>query len=106
MKTVLITGVTGFLGWYIALQFSQAGYMVVGIGTRPPENAPRQDLSHYYQLILPSSDLVAIAQQFQPQICIHCAGRASVDLSVNDPAADFQASVAMPRAEVENRYLG
>jgi len=95
MKTVLITGVTGFLGRYIARQFSQAGYVVAGIGTRPPENAPRQDLAHYYQLILPSSDLVAIAKQFQPQICIHCAGRASVELSVSDPASDFQASVAM-----------
>ncbi|CAN1212239.1 dTDP-glucose 4,6-dehydratase 2 [Tumidithrix helvetica PCC 7403] len=95
MKTVLITGVTGFLGRYIARQFSQAGYLVAGIGTRPPENAPQQDLSHYYQLVLPSPDLAAIAQQLQPQVCIHCAGRASVELSVRDPASDFQASVAM-----------
>lgn len=95
MKTVLITGVTGFLGRYIARQFSQAGWTVAGLGTRPPENAPRQDLSHYYQLVLPSPDLVAIIQQLQPQVCIHCAGRASVELSVSDPAADFQASVSM-----------
>ena len=95
MKTVLITGVTGFLGRYIARQFSQAGWIVAGIGTRPPENAPRQDLSHYYQLVLPSLDLVAIAKQLQPEVCIHCAGRASVELSVSDPASDFQASVAM-----------
>lgn len=95
MKTVLITGVTGFLGRYIARQFNQAGWMVVGIGTRPPENAPRQDLSNYYQLVLPSLELAAIAQQLQPQVCIHCAGRASVELSVSDPASDFQASVAM-----------
>ena len=95
MKTVLITGVTGFLGRYIARQFSQAGWSVAGIGTRPPENAPRQDLSHYYQLVLPALDLATIIQQLQPQICIHCAGRASVELSVSDPAADFQASVSM-----------
>ena len=95
MKIVLITGVTGFLGRYIARQFSQAGYVVTGIGTRPPKNTPRQDLSHYYQLVLPSPNLVAIVQQLQPQICIHCAGRASVELSVSDPAADFQASVSM-----------
>jgi UDP-glucose 4-epimerase len=95
VKTVLITGVTGFLGRYIARQFTQAGYVVAGIGTRPPENAPRQDLSHYYQLVLPALDLATIIQQLQPQICIHCAGRASVELSVSDPAADFQASVSM-----------
>jgi len=95
MKTVLITGVTGFLGRYIARQFSQAGWLVAGIGTRPPENAPLQDLSHYFQLILPSPDLVAITQKLQPDVCIHCAGRASVELSVSAPASDFQASVAM-----------
>lgn len=95
MKTVLITGVTGFLGRYIARQFSQAGWAVAGLGTRPPENAPRQDLSYYYQLILPSPELAAIVQQLQPQVCIHCAGRASVELSVSDPASDFQASVSM-----------
>ncbi|AFY75125.1 nucleoside-diphosphate-sugar epimerase [Synechococcus sp. PCC 7502] len=95
MKTVLITGVTGFLGRYIARQFSQAGWTVTGIGTRPPENAPQQDLAYYYQLVLPSPDLAAIAQQLKPEVCIHCAGRASVELSVSDPASDFQASVSM-----------
>jgi UDP-glucose 4-epimerase len=95
MKTVLITGVTGFLGRYIARQFHQAGWSVAGIGTRPPENAPRQDLSHYYQIILPSPDLAAIAVQLQPEVCIHCAGRASVELSVSHPDSDFQASVAV-----------
>lgn len=95
MKAVLITGVTGFLGRCIARQFAQTGWSVVGIGTRPPENAPRQDLSHYYQIVLPSQDLAAIVQQFQPQVCIHCAGRASVELSVSDPASDFDASVSV-----------
>jgi UDP-glucose 4-epimerase len=95
LKTVLITGVTGFLGRYIARQFTQAGWVVVGIGTRPPENAPQQDLSCYYRLILPSPDLAAIIQQVLPQVCIHCAGRASVELSVSDPASDFQASASM-----------
>jgi UDP-glucose 4-epimerase len=95
VKAVLVTGVTGFIGRYIARQFTQAGWSVAGIGTRPPENAPRQDLSHYYQIVLPSQDLAAIVQQFQPQVCIHCAGRASVELSVSDPASDFDASVSV-----------
>jgi UDP-glucose 4-epimerase len=94
-KVVLITGVTGFLGRYIARQFAHAGWAVAGIGTRPPENAPRQDLSQYYQLTLPSHELTAIVQRLQPQVCIHCAGRASVELSVGDPASDFHASVSV-----------
>jgi len=93
MKTVLITGVTGFIGRYIARQFFDAGWSVVGLGTRPQENAPNQALSHYYQLLLPSNELTQIIQQVQPQICIHCIGRASVGLSVTEPNADFKTSV-------------
>lgn len=95
MKKVLITGVTGFLGRYIARQFTHAGWLAVGIGTRPPENAPRLDLSEYYQLILPSPDLVPIVENLQPDVCIHCAARASVEISIADPAVDFHASVSM-----------
>jgi UDP-glucose 4-epimerase len=95
VKSVLVTGVTGFLGRYIARQFFQSGWNVVGIGTRPPENAPQQDLSHYYQLVLPSPDLVNLIEYLKPEVCIHCAGRASVELSVSDPASDFQASVSI-----------
>jgi len=95
MKTVLVTGVTGFIGRYVARQFSEAGWSVVGLGTRPPENAPRQDLTDYKQLVLPSPELTGIVRKLQPQVCIHCAGRASVDLSRTDPAADFSASVAV-----------
>jgi UDP-glucose 4-epimerase len=95
VNTVLITGVTGFIGRYVARQFAEAGWSVVGLGTRPPENAPRQYLFCYEQLVLPSAGLASIVQQVQPQVCIHCAGRASVNLSVSDPGADFSASVAV-----------
>lgn len=95
MSLVLITGVTGFIGRYVARQFAEAGWSVAGLGTRPPENAPRQYLSCYEQLVLPAADLAVIVQQLQPDVCIHCAGRASVDLSVSDPAADFDASAAV-----------
>lgn len=93
MNTVLITGVTGFIGRYVARQFTEAGWIVAGLGTRPLENAPKQDLFSYHQLSLPSADLANTIEQLQPQVCIHCAGRASVDLSVSDPAADFNTNV-------------
>ncbi|MCG9892423.1 MAG: NAD-dependent epimerase/dehydratase family protein [Thermosynechococcaceae cyanobacterium MS004] len=95
MSSVLITGVTGFLGRYLARQFFQAGWTVVGLGTRPPENAPRQDLTVYHALKLPSPALVDLVASAQPDVCIHGAGRASVDLSVSDPASDFDSGVAL-----------
>ncbi len=93
LKTVLVTGVTGFIGRYVARQFAEAGWLVVGLGTRPAENAPLQSLSLYHQLTLPNDRLADIVQQTEPHVCIHCAARASVNLSVTEPELDFSASV-------------
>jgi UDP-glucose 4-epimerase len=94
MRTVLITGVTGFIGRYVARLFTDLGWSVIGIGTSSEENSPIGSMQRYYTLILPSPKLAELVQKIQPQVCIHCAGRASVPLSVSQPAEDFNASVA------------
>ncbi len=94
-KTILITGVAGFIGRYVARHFSEQGWSVVGIDNSPPENAPLANLSAYHCLQLPAKELSDILQQQQPKFCIHCAGRASVGLSLAEPAADFYASTAL-----------
>ena len=78
----------------MARVYSDFGWTVVGTGTASAENAPLGSLNKYYPLLLPSSELDEIIQQIQPDICVHCAGRASVPLSVIQPAEDFKASVA------------
>lgn len=88
-QVVLITGVAGFLGRYVARHFSEQGWSVVGTDTSPPENAPLASLTFYYRLQLPDSGLGKLLKEHSPHACIHCAGRASVGLSVIDPAADF-----------------
>lgn len=88
-KLVLVTGVTGFLGRYVARYFSSQRCSVIGIGTSPPENAPLANLTKYFCLKLPNSHLNEILQEHPPSICIHCAGRASVALSVSEPVSDF-----------------
>jgi UDP-glucose 4-epimerase len=94
IKTVLITGVTGFIGRYVARVYSDLGWKVVGTGTTSEENSPTGNLSLYRTLFLPSPELPTFIEQIRPQVCVHCAGRASVPLSVNEPADDFNASVA------------
>ena len=94
-QCVLITGVSGFIGRYTARYFAQQGWSVIGIDSSTPENAPIANLQHYYSTRLPGSDLIAILQQHQPDVCIHCAGRASVNLSVSEPAADFYGNTAL-----------
>ena len=91
MNTVLITGVTGFIGQYIANLVTEKGWAVAGIGTQPVCNIP--NLSQYISLILPSNQLEEIIKSVKPTVCIHCAGKAAVNLSVLEPSTDFNASV-------------
>jgi UDP-glucose 4-epimerase len=93
MKTVLITGATGFLGRHTAALFHSRGWKTVGLGTRSTENAPLANLTEYLRLQLPSQNLPEIVRRLKPNVCIHCAGRASVELSMSDPAADFNSGV-------------
>jgi UDP-glucose 4-epimerase len=94
-KSVLVTGVAGFIGRYVARHFSAQRWSVFGIDNSPPENAPLSNLSAYHRLQLPDAALSSILQQESPQVCIHCAGRASVGLSMTEPAADFYASTML-----------
>jgi UDP-glucose 4-epimerase len=94
-KSVLVTGVAGFIGRYVARHFSVQRWSVIGIDNAPPENAPLSNLSAYHRLRLPDAALSSILQQESPQVCIHCAGRASVGLSMTEPVADFYASTVL-----------
>jgi UDP-glucose 4-epimerase len=90
MKTVLITGVAGFLGRHIASHFAQEGYRIVGVDLPAPETVHLPPGSSYTQLALPSPDFGTVLRESAPDVCIHCAGRASVPLSMKEPAVDFQ----------------
>ncbi len=95
MKTVLITGVAGFIGRYVARYFSKQEWNVVGTDNSPPENAPLSDLSSYLRLQLPNSEFSLLLRVHNPDALIHCAGSASVTSSVYDPAADFYSNTLL-----------
>jgi UDP-glucose 4-epimerase len=95
MKSILVTGVAGFLGRYVARYFAEQGYAVHGIDCVPPENAPLADLASYRALALPDKGIHRLLRHVAPEICIHCAGRASVPQSVVDPSADFYSSTVL-----------
>ena len=95
MKTVLITGVAGFIGRYAARYFSRQGWQVIGTDNSPPENVPTADLAEYQRLQLPAPEFHSLLQTHNPDTLIHCAGRASVPLSVADPAADFYSNTVL-----------
>src|SRR5687767_14322440 len=90
-RTVLITGVAGFLGRHAAREFLRAGWQVAGIDDIAPERAPAG--VEFHRLRLPSSALDALLTSLVPSACIHAAGRASVATSLLDPASDFRDGV-------------
>lgn len=94
-KTVLITGVAGFIGRYVARYFAAQGWDVIGIDGSAPENAPLSGLKAYHSLRLPSTELGEIISRYTLTLCIHCAGRAAVSLSMTEPAADFYANTVI-----------
>ena len=94
-KNVLITGVAGFLGRYVAQYFSSQGYTVIGIDSVPPENASISNFATYYRLRLPNAELGHVLHHTMPEVCIHCAGRASIPLSIADPSDDYYTNTVL-----------
>ena len=94
-RTVLITGVAGFIGRYVAQYFSSQGWFVVGIDRASPENAPLSNVSSYYNLHLPSAAFHDLVQKHSPDVCIHSAGRSSVGFSMTEPSSDFYDSTVL-----------
>ena len=95
VSTVLVTGGAGFLGRQITREFSITGARVICVDTLPPENAPAGPAIKYYQLLLPNPLLLDLLRNDSPDLCVHCAGRASVPFSMSDPAA-LQKLVRLP----------
>jgi UDP-glucose 4-epimerase len=94
-RSVLITGVSGFIGRYAARYFAEQGWSVVGIDNSQPENAPLANLSAYHRFQLPDPAFSHLLKNIAPQVCIHCAGRASVGLSMTEPSADFYTNTVL-----------
>lgn len=95
IQTVLVTGVAGFIGRYVARYFAAQGWSVVGTDSAPPENSPLENLVEYQRFHLPDAAFNQLIKKYSPQVFIHCAGRASVGLSVTDPSADFYSNTAL-----------
>ncbi|MEW5817054.1 MAG: NAD-dependent epimerase/dehydratase family protein [Spirochaetota bacterium] len=91
MADILVTGVAGFIGRHVACLFSSHGYDIVGVDVLSPEDIslPGVNLRDYFQLQLPDTELSEILKHYDVEACIHCAGRASIAESVDDPTPDF-----------------
>ena len=93
--TLVITGVAGFIGSHVAHRFSQEGWSVIGVDKAPAKNDLLIDLSSFHCLQLPDPSFSVLLKNKAPQICIHCAGTASVGQSIADVTSDFYANTVL-----------
>lgn len=90
-KTVLITGITGQTGSYLAERFLSEGYTVIGTLRRVSVDTT-QRIRHILNKItlveadiLDFSSIISILQTHQPSYVINCAAQSHVKTSFNQP---------------------
>lgn len=94
-RTVLVTGAAGFLGRQAVRQYAGAGWRVIGLDDVPSENAPTGAGVVFHRMKLPDARLAELLIAEAPAVCVHCAGSASVGLSLEDPGADFRGNTIL-----------
>ena len=95
MKKVLVTGAAGFLGHHVVTQFAREGWKVVGLDHVPSPTATFAPGVAYHRLELPNALLGSLIAAEAPNVCVHCAGSASVGLSLENPDVDFRGNTIL-----------
>ena len=57
MKTILITGATGFLGTHFSKHYIDQGYKVIGVASKSEKDVPFNGMLEYKQFLLPDNEL-------------------------------------------------
>lgn len=95
MPTVLIIGVSGFLGGHIADEFLRHGYHVNGVDASSTSHPVRDGLSRHDHLSIPGGPFNTLLRELQPKVLINCAGRSSVARSISNPSLDYRANTVL-----------
>lgn len=88
---VLVTGAGGFIGQHVALAYFRAGWEVHGIGRGVWSPAVEFRLQGWHCGDVTLDALVELG--LRPDVIVHCAGGASVGVSIQRPAVDFEHTV-------------
>lgn len=91
MKTVVITGCSGFIGSHIANYYINKDFNVIGIDRSKKNDI--NDKINFLKIDLEHDDATELYKKVRPDYYIHCAGNASVGVSVEYPELDFQKNV-------------
>lgn len=90
-KTVLVTGAAGFIGRYVAREFFDQGWSVIGVGRGDFNDSNEYGLSKWIPCDVTLDNLKIYADC--PEVIVHCAGGSSVGKSISEPNIDFTNTV-------------
>lgn len=105
MKTALVTGAVGFIGFFTSLTLLKSGWKVIGIDSmneyydvllkkqRENELLKWQNYQSIHKKIEEPSFLFEIFQKEKPEIVIHLAAQAGVRYSIENPRAYLQSNI-------------
>ncbi len=99
-KIVLITGAAGFLGKFISRKFSSEGWYVIGIGHSNWSDFQKWGVDEWIQSEITLNALQQIRGNVN--LIVHCAGGASVSVSLEHPRQDFISTVSVTNAVLEH----
>jgi GDP-4-dehydro-6-deoxy-D-mannose reductase len=90
VTTALITGISGFVGPYLARELVAHGVAVHGLGLHPAEPAVAESGASYHRLdLLDAAATRRCVDEIQPDLVFHLAALASPSMSWSDPARFF-----------------
>lgn len=94
MSTVVVTGVSGYIGGQTALLLKDAGERVIGIDRRPLPEHLKGVCERFVQEDFASKHALSVIVQERPDAIVHCGGTSLVGPSVRDPAEYYRNNVA------------
>ena len=101
MSTVVVTGVSGYIGGQTALLLKDAGERVVGIDRRALPPHLKGVCDRFVQEDFSSKHALSVIVQERPDAIVHCAGTSLVGPSVLDPAVYYENNVVNTFALLE-----
>lgn len=86
MKTILITGGSGFFGWNALRYFRQRGYVVIAGAPQPERYREYFDIMPFHRIdVLNQHEVVEAVMQFKPDYIIHAAAYATPSACERNP---------------------
>ena len=98
-KRVLITGVNGFTGRYMAAEMQHAGYEVIGLAHNAPTKSASDPITLLTCDLSDRAGLRSIAEEIRPDLVVHLAGIAFV--AHGDVDAIYRTNIAGTRNLLE-----